>query len=263
MSHETAPPANGVRRVIRISLLSLLLGVLTTVAVAWALAAWLAHKDLLETYYEIEDSHPPATADWTTVDMSIDEFSRPGMCRRLWGRFILSTSPTWDAATPVMHYIWKLGLQTTAQEPSSGTLRSGLPWGKRPPIDVGAIEGVQDARGWPMLCLWGELQLAPGDPIGLKTPGAIPLSPPLPSPDLSDARALPLRPIPRGFAIDTAFYAAIWLPLLIAPRAIRRHRRARRGLCPNCAYDLRTLPATSPCPECAHPNPRLPPCPSV
>jgi hypothetical protein len=61
---------------------------------------------------------------------------------------------------------------------------------------------------------------------------------------------LPLTPIPRGFAINTLFYAAILaLPLSFFP--IRRRLRARRGRCPKCGYDLAGLanPA-APCPEC-------------
>jgi len=55
-------------------------------------------------------------------------------------------------------------------------------------------------------------------------------------------RALPLRPLWPGFAINTVFYAFIlWLLFALGgtPFVLRRRRRIRRGLCPTCAYDLR------------------------
>lgn len=60
---------------------------------------------------------------------------------------------------------------------------------------------------------------------------------------------LPYLPLWRGLILSTLFYAAIWWGLLALPRLIRRTLRARRGLCPSCAYDMRGL-TNSPCPEC-------------
>ncbi len=74
-------------------------------------------------------------------------------------------------------------------------------------------------------------------------------------------KRLPLRPIWPGFAINTVLYAALLWLLFVAPFALRRRRRIKRGLCPNCAYDLRGSPHPNPlptpkgdgtkvCPEC-------------
>ncbi len=41
---------------------------------------------------------------------------------------------------------------------------------------------------------------------------------------------LPLRPIWRGLAINTAFYAAILLLLILGAFVLRRHIRRKRGL---------------------------------
>jgi hypothetical protein len=64
----------------------------------------------------------------------------------------------------------------------------------------------------------------------------------------ADPEALPIRPL-GGFALDTAFYAAIALTLWSAPGAIRGHRRRARGRCPACGYHLRGT-TSAVCPEC-------------
>jgi hypothetical protein len=61
--------------------------------------------------------------------------------------------------------------------------------------------------------------------------------------------ALPVVPILRGFALDTAFYAAIAFTLWSAPGAIRRRLRRARGRCPACGYDLKGS-MSAVCPEC-------------
>ncbi len=55
-----------------------------------------------------------------------------------------------------------------------------------------------------------------------------------------------LRPLYLGLALNTAFYAALWGMVLVARPAARRWNRRRRGLCPQCGYDISGL-AT--CPE--------------
>jgi len=62
-----------------------------------------------------------------------------------------------------------------------------------------------------------------------------------------DRIVLPVSPIWPGFAINTIFYAAILWLLCVAPFALRRRIRARRGLCPACAYPIGTSDV---CTEC-------------
>ncbi len=59
----------------------------------------------------------------------------------------------------------------------------------------------------------------------------------------------PLRLLGTGFAIDTAFYGAIWFVLLTGPRMVRRYVRRLRGRCLVCGYDLRGE-FSSGCSEC-------------
>ena len=61
---------------------------------------------------------------------------------------------------------------------------------------------------------------------------------------------IPLRPLWYGFVIDTATYAVILWLLLRGAHDLRRFVRRRRGLCPNCCYDLRGAPSGGGCPEC-------------
>jgi len=60
-------------------------------------------------------------------------------------------------------------------------------------------------------------------------------------------RFLPFLPIWPGFAINTIFYAAIVWIIFVAPFALRRFRRIKRGLCPACAYPIGS---SAVCTEC-------------
>ncbi len=62
-----------------------------------------------------------------------------------------------------------------------------------------------------------------------------------------DDGVLPYQPMLLGFTLNTLIYGAFALPLTLLPSAIRRRRRARKGLCTTCGYDIAGL-AT--CPEC-------------
>jgi hypothetical protein len=62
-----------------------------------------------------------------------------------------------------------------------------------------------------------------------------------------DAVAFPLIPVWSGFALNTAFYAALAFLLWCTPGFIKRTRRRRRGQCLTCGYDLNGMTT---CPEC-------------
>jgi hypothetical protein len=57
-----------------------------------------------------------------------------------------------------------------------------------------------------------------------------------------------------GFLADTLLFAGAFWMLVTGPRAVRRWRRLRRGLCRACGYDRQGLPISVPCPECSHPG---------
>ncbi len=127
--------------------------------------------------------------------------------------------------------------------PSWGTLARGRAGPER-------MIGSDTAYGWPLPCLWYSVH---GDLVGNTTVnerlvGGVRVVG-VPSARGRDFRALPLRPIWPGLALNAAAWSAVWLVLLTAPSAIRRRRRRARGLCERCGYDLAgcTGPA---CPEC-------------
>jgi len=112
------------------------------------------------------------------------------------------------------------------------------------------FERIADAYGWPILSMWcgfgwDHLHW----PKVLMDPHwcAI-LVMPRPSPDKwRSLRALPLRPIWPGFAINTILYATfLWL-LIPGPVLLRRFIRVKRGRCPACAYPVGESDVCSEC----------------
>ena len=114
-------------------------------------------------------------------------------------------------------------------------------------------------RGWPMLSMWCEypelgrayiVEISGGIELPLTEGGFAEYYPGFRS---TWQKALPLRILWQGFALNTLFYAALlWIPF--APFQLRRYIRFRRGMCIKCGYDLRgTSRGTSGgkvCPEC-------------
>lgn len=71
-------------------------------------------------------------------------------------------------------------------------------------------------------------------------------------PNTAYVRALPIKPILRGFILNTLLYSAAFFLLfatVVAPNRLRRNLRIRRGFCPACAYPVGGSPI---CTECGH-----------
>ncbi len=101
---------------------------------------------------------------------------------------------------------------------------------------------IDAAWGWPMLALRYEAEASPWTPsVPAAMRGAIPLG--------DTGRGLPLIPITRGFAIDALFYTVLLLVTWEFAALVRGGARRRRGTCPRCGYDLRDDLAAG-CPEC-------------
>ena len=214
----------------------LLLGAVVNVAVAWGCAAW---ADLGTDYTEgISEDGTASLLRWSSNIGTLIYFerNRTATLNRAWRgrRRMDELSPYW------LHL----------NEPSAA-YQSG-----RTNEDIRFI----DARGWPVLTMWSEYVWPPwlyGDGT-IVVKGGLPLSsrhsvsqlyfgPPFP-------RALPLRPIWPGFALNTLFYASLLWFLIPGPFVLRRFLRVRRGLCPKCAYPMGD---SSVCTECGNPLPSL------
>ena len=107
------------------------------------------------------------------------------------------------------------------------------------PLDpISGFEWVTStATGWPMFALVREewSRRRPEEPQSL-----FQMSLDLSQPAVTVVR---VRLEPRGFAVDTALFSSLWLPIVLlpvySPRWWREGRRLRRGLCPACGQDLR------------------------
>jgi hypothetical protein len=214
------------------------LGLATTIAVAWSLAAWLPNRALIWSM-SFESFAKSGPEQFTDPPLEVEQLSRAGMVRRSW--FL----HRWTATYGPSPIVWG----TDSRPDNNLEWRPNYRWGRLPRSLAEAQAAkhfIEDARGWPFLALWCQFDYN-WDRRRTSAIGALALSPT--STPLADFRALPLRPIPRGLLLDTALYAAAWALLLTlaATRPLRRIRRRARGHCPACGYDLASLPA---CPEC-------------
>lgn len=236
------PTRSVLTRLIRRAVLCVALGLVTTIAVAWSLAAWLPHSDLWVAQHW--GTHRSARS---TGLMSTEEFGRIGMHRRAWGIVDPGTS---------QRFFPKHGFRPA---PETYRLTPGPLWGEPPSDDLWPPEArdhaYEDARGWPMLALWCEFQWgwSPSRGGGWSASNGIVLSAPA-TRSMLEVRVLPLMPIWTGLLVNAAVYALAWGALLLILDWIRRSRRRRRQLCTICAYDLRGLAARDLCPECGTPT---------
>jgi hypothetical protein len=189
----------------------------------------------------------------------ISRFRRTGMERRSWfpeynGATRMLNIPLWWEWTsaPGVVQVDQLDLTTTDISHEWGTLGE-VGRGER---DLES-EATDDARGWPWLAFWCELDHGrkPGTACSVK--GGIQL--PTKGRGVGDVRCIPLRPLWDGVVLNTLVYSAAWGALLIGVPAGRRTIRRSRGRCPRCAYDL-LGEFTAGCPECGwNKDPKLPP----
>lgn len=217
--------------------LCLALGLLTTVAVAWGLAAWLPHAGLWSARrYDARPSSSPIRAIDTW------ECGRTGMLRRQW------LAEVWGAT----YYHGRPPTSRSAPEgyvPESGPL-----WGAPPSPDPWAPSatsyGCEDARGWPALAMWCEFkQVKKGGGWVWQASRGLLISP---SDDrqLLNVRVLPARPLWPGLIANTSVYAVGWAGLLVILDWRRHVWRRARGRCVGCGYELRGLTPGAACPEC-------------
>ncbi|MCH8825011.1 MAG: hypothetical protein IH984_16060 [Planctomycetes bacterium] len=100
---------------------------------------------------------------------------------------------------------------------------------------------IDYAYGWPMLSMWyskdAKRDWQTGTVISQRTSGTL------------GNLNLPTKIIVWGFVGDVIFFALLFLLGLIVVKSARRRWRIQKGKCPICCYNLRSDFATG-CPEC-------------
>ncbi len=228
----------------------LLFGAMVNVGVAWGCAVWIG---------------PPGS--YVPPPLNMDARKRVGRSEG-WSAYrydstgVMRIVAYWAYEEPGTIYAGS-GFFDASPKPPAESLVPGWAAVIRPhgEYSLGRYRWVADARGWPMLSMWGGAKTRN---IGWMSGGwvereAHPIRAILIQPDDEDdawmaerSKLIPLAPIFSGFAINTLLYGTVLWLLCVAPLApfrVRRYLRRKRGHCIKCGYDLRHA-AHEVCPEC-------------
>lgn len=215
------------RAIIAISLY-LLLGLLTSIAVAWAATLWDfgSGEDywFVEGEWRIRVENDPGriTIDGRAKETDLVVSSEEALA----GQYSAAQLPSWsrvhDLPAGKQGFIWEL------------------------------------AAGWPHLCLRCVTEWDGGwfESLGFSGAGAIEGQNPLASMggDWSDTEVLPVGPVWTGLIANALLFAGSWASLAHLPLLWTTNlavRRRRKGRCPWCGYDRRKSESER-CPECGH-----------
>ena len=133
----------------------------------------------------------------------------------------------------------------TAREISSWSITRN-----RQPADSLPQRCIEQAFGWPMLCLWQRHEL---DSVTERFLATNAIRVPREWRGLGGGQFLPTRPIWIGLLINTAIFAWLWFALFSCPGMVRKRIRKLKGRCPNCGYSLHAA-ISNRCPECGADN---------
>jgi len=226
-------------------LLFLLLGAVINIAVAWGIAFERVGGGVSHGMTEFDPARELQDPESRFAGAGVS-VQRTRGCTRVWVNFSSCCEGAWDLVPDVDAEVPAWADAYFGEESLTELRRS-------------PVSRMAQCSGWPSDAMSGSFifnySLTTGRLTIDRTEYGITLPPKQDTgPWKYEYRILPLRPIWPGFAINTAFYAAIlWLLFTLpgVPFALRRRRRIRRGLCPACAYDLRGRGNDSKtCPEC-------------
>ncbi len=272
MHMQAAPQSSSTRRPWRALLLAILLGALTTLAIAETSAFFSTPSRAIGGIVERDGDHLQLwvlSLGWRTGSRVIwfekgRIYSKPGV------------GPPGGSSAAVSN--WSFATRTRS-DPHYTKGSVDLPADVRARIDdapakvidgktVGIWGEAVDRRGWPWPAMEarivGSMDSTSTDiyraEVGLLLGNESITLPGLPAQrsgdSLADTRVLPSRPLWRGFALDALSMAVGWwfvLRLLGAAWSFVLERRRRRmGCCKKCGYDLAGLDS-SVCPECGAP----------
>ncbi len=208
------------KRRLLIAAVFLLAGAVVNVGVAWGCAILIRLMEagrgpLPRVEASLRERGPDGSWHFWSIERSKD-------------RSVLLYHSFWDAR---IEDINGYGVSTELRPDELAPSWAGL----RTPPDTDYESRWVHAFGWPVVSMWRDYGLVGGGYRnellhGLRVSF-------LPS-DRGLPRAVPLRPIWTGFAVDTLFYATILWLLIPGPFVLCRFVRLKRGLCVKCAYPM-------------------------
>jgi hypothetical protein len=224
-----------VRKIMSLIVAALILGMASTVAVAWVIALLPPPQVTTDSEFVWKDGVAWAVASRTgrgRLAVCWDSLgSPPGTGTRHQSRLVASP----EEAVGEM----RIGVLPPRISEGTGPLR------------------VDHATGWPALALWCQTDAASHrNNLDPRWHGGIALGRAAGQGSFV-LDALPMRPLWRGLAINSLFYASAWLLILLLLRGGRRYlarQRNQRFACANCGYLRQGLPARACCPECGAPE---------
>lgn len=220
-----------------------LVGAVVNVLVAWGLAAWLPQVGW----------NKETLIDWGRLipreSLSLDLYHTTGATRCFWERGTFPAVGGRAFMDPIE------SASRTAGSVTNVEFLELLPWDLaellRDTPETLPHDGCEHATGWPLLTAWYGITVTPPRVVAIE--GGIPLK-------VSSApgrylptylvRALPVRPIWIGVAVNTLVYSLLAWGFWQVPLAIRRRRRKSAGRCTRCGYSLAGLGKDAMCPEC-------------
>lgn len=105
---------------------------------------------------------------------------------------------------------------------------------------------IEQGFGWPLVCLIQRHQL---DTSTSRMQSTTALDIPREWQRFGRARHLPLQPLWPAFIASSALYGWLWFSVIAFPALVNRRIRTFRGCCANCGYSRRAA-ASDRCPEC-------------
>jgi len=232
-------------------LVCLILGAVTTVAVAWGCAAW---SNLPDEHMLLGDAlfgfqgYPPSRfaigqrVGFGRTDISTSQSFSAGKIRGYWAR---DQKLTWITQENLDESLSGFTLPTWSQlGPTGRTEPTFVQYEEATGFPFRSMWGA--ARDWVIDSATGEWVMRPFPPSAIhfsswrlvRWSRQVPWTGQIESDEISE-RLLPLVPIWPGFLINTLSYAAIWFTLFFGFGSAKRAIRRKRGRCPRCGYDLR------------------------
>lgn len=212
------------------ALVAAAIGLVTTVAVAWAMVFWSSWDN-------------PRIAGAALAPDGSNSASVEVMQAWQRGRVLRLVRPADSQASrqrielPPSEHDLEI-LQRREVDASWGLARQALR------LQKAEVAGIEEARGWPFVVLYSYALESEERPS--ERHGGLRVSD---DPAGFDYRFLPYFPVWRGIFASAALYGLPWLILMTVPSLLRGKFRSARGLCPRCGYDLR-VSELAVCPEC-------------